>query len=107
MRSDGCFNSADRTAGRRQERKDFNEGSCLKRRFDARNSATAGVDMRVALTYCLLKISAKIGNPSSSLPSIRTKPSSPWTSPLAASSCGARQVVRDAWELSFGDAAHS
>jgi hypothetical protein len=27
----------------------------------ARNSATAGVDMRVALTYCLLKIPAKSG----------------------------------------------
>jgi len=27
----------------------------------ARNSATAGVDMRVALTYCLLKIPAKNG----------------------------------------------
>jgi hypothetical protein len=26
--------------------------------------------MRVTLTYCLLKIPAKIGNPSSSLPSI-------------------------------------
>jgi hypothetical protein len=35
----------------------------------ARNSTTAGVDMRLALTYCLLKIPAKTGNPSSFLPS--------------------------------------
>ena len=79
MRSDGCFDSADRTAGRRQERKGFERGKLLEEVVDARNGATAGVDMRVALTYCLLKIPAKIGNPSSSLPSIRTKPSSPWT----------------------------
>jgi len=51
MRSDGCSDSA------------------KTEDVAARNSATAGVDMRVALTYCLLKIPAKIGNPSCSLPS--------------------------------------
>lgn len=63
--------------------------------------------MRVALTYCLLKIPAKIGNASVPYLLIRTKLSSPWECSLAASSCGAREVARDAWELGFGDAAHS
>jgi len=35
----------------------------------ARNSAATGVDMRVALTYCLLKIPRNGRNPSSFLPS--------------------------------------
>ena len=60
--------------------------------------------MRVTLTYCLLKIPAKIGNLAFYFG--RSRPS-PWTYPLAASGRGARQVVRDARELSFGDAAHS
>ncbi len=62
--------------------------------------------MRVTLTYCLLKIPAKIGNPSSSLPSnsdeavialdIAVGGFRLWSTP----GCNAR-------ELSFGDAVHS
>jgi len=65
MRSDGCFDSADRTSVEGIG----TTGVAWRGSAAARNSATAGVDMRVALTYCLLKIPAKTGNPSSSLPS--------------------------------------
>jgi hypothetical protein len=40
-----------------------------KQRAAARNSAATGVDMRVTLTYCLLKIPRNGRNPSSFLPS--------------------------------------
>ncbi len=63
--------------------------------------------MRVALTYCLLKIPTKIGNPSSSLPSNSDEAVIALDITVGGFNLWSAPVVRDAWELSFGDAAHS
>jgi hypothetical protein len=72
MRSDGCFDSADPTNVRRREpgrilgpAKSLEEVVCM-----LETRTTAGVDMRVALPYCLLKVPLKSVDPSSPLPSI-------------------------------------
>jgi hypothetical protein len=63
--------------------------------------------MRLALTYCLLKIPAKTGNPSSFLPSDSDEAVVGLDIFIGGFKLWSTPVVRDARELSFGDAAHS
>jgi len=58
--------------------------------------------MRVALTYCLLKIPAKTGNPSSFLPSDSDEAVIGLDIFIGGFKLWSAPVVRDAWELVSG-----